>query len=227
MKVLKISPHIYKIEAWFFLKMSAWIVKISDGVYIIDTGMPFMGKRILKEAEKFGKLKGILLTHGHSDHVGGLKKILESKMLPVYAHQLDIKHMEGKEPFPGRKKPEFLVQPGLVQPLEWKDNGKLKEIDDLVPIHTPGHSPGHVVYYHKKDRVLIGGDLFTSKKGQLQRPIAMFTANMEEAVESGRIVEKLKPESVSICHGNDIKEPHKQIDKYLNDYLRLNKTRIS
>lgn len=77
MKVLKISPNIYKVEAWFFLKMSAWIVTVEDGVYIVDTGMPFMGKRILKEAKKLGKLKAILLTHGHSDQVGGLKKYLK------------------------------------------------------------------------------------------------------------------------------------------------------
>lgn len=218
MKVLKVSPHIYKLEDWFLLKISAWIVKVDDGVYIVDTGMAFMGKRILKEAEKLGKLKGVLLTHGHSDHVGGLKKIVELRKVPVYAHKNDIKHMEGKEPFPGRKKAEFLVQPGLVQPLEELNDGTLKKIEDLTPIHTPGHSPGHVVYYHEKDRVLIGGDLFMSKKGQLKRPIAMFTANMEEAVESAGIVKELKPKVVSICHGCDVEEPHKQIDKYLAQF---------
>ncbi|WP_027410718.1 MBL fold metallo-hydrolase [Anoxybacteroides tepidamans] len=211
MKVLKVSPHIYKLESWFLLKMSAWIVRDDDGVYIVDTGMEFMGKRILKEAEKLGKLKGILLTHGHSDHVGGLKKILDVKKVPVYVHKHEIKYMEGKEPFPGRKKAQSLVPPGLVQPPEESDGGALKNIGNLIPFHTPGH----VVYYHEKDRVLISGDLFTSKKGQLKPPIAMFTANMEEAIESARIVKQLNPHIVSICHGDDVEEPHKQIDKYL------------
>ena len=215
MKILKISPHIYKVEAWLFMKVSAWIVTVDDGVYIIDTGMSFMGKRILNEAEKLGTLKGILLTHGHSDHVGGLKKILEIKKVPVFAHEADIPYMEGKEPFPGRKKVEFLVKPGLVQPLKMT-NGNLDNMAALIPIHTPGHSPGHVVYYHKEDRVLIGGDLFTSKNGQLQKPMAMFTSDMEEAIKSGRrVIEEMKPDIVSICHGNDVKEPHKQIENYL------------
>lgn len=46
----------------------------------------------------------------------------------------------------------------------------------------------------------------------------MFTANMEEAVESAGIVKELKPKVVSICHGCDVEEPHKQIDKYLAQF---------
>ncbi|MFC0562518.1 MBL fold metallo-hydrolase [Halalkalibacter alkalisediminis] len=215
MKVIKVSPHVYKIEAWFLLKMSAWIVKTNDGVYIVDTGMPFMANRILKEAEKLGELKAVLLTHGHSDHVGGLKKILDKHKLPVYSHVLDIKHMEGKEPFPGRKKKENLVAPGIVTPLQQRDDGTLKAVGNLVPYHTPGHSPGHVSYYHTTDRVLIGGDLFTSKRGKLKQPIKMFTADMSQAVESANIVKDLKPAVVSICHGEDIQQPHTQINSYL------------
>ena len=217
MKVKKISSNIYKLEAWLIIKMSAWLVTVNDGVYIVDTGMPFMGKKILKEAQKLGEVKGVLLTHGHADHVGGLKKILEIIKVPVYAHEEDIKYMEGKEPFPGRKKAEFLVERDVVQPLEMTD-GKIIPIENLIPIHTPGHSPGHVVYYHQEDEVLIGGDLFTSKKGQLRKPMAMFTANMDEAVKSGRVIEELKPKIVSICHSQDVKEPYKQIQNYLATY---------
>ncbi|MCR6112593.1 MBL fold metallo-hydrolase [Bacillus sp. A301a_S52] len=215
MKVIKVSQHVYKIEAWFLLKMSAWLVKANNGVYIVDTGMPFMSNRIIKEAEKLGELKAILLTHGHSDHVGGLKKILNKHNLPVYSHVMDIKHMEGREPFPGRKKKEHLVEPGIVKPLKQNEDGTLEAIENLVPYHTPGHSPGHVSYYHTLDRVLIGGDLFTSKGDKLKPPIKMFTADMSQAIESGKIVKELRPEVVSICHGSDIKQPHNQINAYL------------
>ncbi|GIP18469.1 putative metallo-hydrolase YybB [Paenibacillus montaniterrae] len=215
MKVRKISAHITKLESWFMFKMSAWLVQVEDGVYIVDTGMSFMGKQILHEAEKLGKVKAVLLTHGHSDHVGGLQRIVAERNIPVYAHQLELKYMEGQEPFPGRKKSEKLVPPGSVQPLPADENGTLQPIDSLIPYHTPGHSPGHVAYYHKADSVLISGDLFTSSKGKLQQPMKMFTADMRQAVASAVIVSKLKPKLVSIAHSNDVQHAYKQIDHYL------------
>ncbi|KIL51938.1 MBL fold metallo-hydrolase [Jeotgalibacillus soli] len=215
MKIIRVSEHIFKIEAWFLVKMSAWIIKEDQHVYIIDTGVAFMGERIVKEAQKMGEIKEILLTHGHSDHVGGLKKILNNHSVPVFAHKQEIPYMEGEQPYPGRKKEEVLVAPGIAKPLMESDSGELEPIGDLVPIHTPGHTPGHVSYYHKKDQVLIAGDLFTSKKRILQKPMAMFTSDMKQAVQSAYCVKELKPKIISICHGNDVANPKKQIDAYL------------
>jgi len=215
MKVSRISEHITKLEAWCFFKISAWLVQADDGVFIVDTGMSFMGERLLREAEKLGNVKAILLTHGHSDHVGGVQNILRQRNIPVYAHTLDLDYMEGKAPFPRRKKPGKLVPPNVVCPLPVNEDGQLETFDDLVPYHTPGHSPGHVVYYHVKDKVLLSGDLFTSKNGQLQKPMKMFTAYMDQAIASSRIVSELKPALVSIAHSNDVKDAHLQIDQYV------------
>lgn len=218
MKIRKISEHITKLEVWCLFKVSVWLVQASDGVYIIDTGMAFMSKHILREAEKLGEIKAILLTHGHSDHVGGVKNIIRERNIPVYAHAFDLDYMEGKAPFPRRKKAEALVPPNVVQPLPINENGELEAFGDLIPYHTPGHSPGHVVYYHAKDNVLLSGDLFTSKKGQLQQPMKMFTAYMDQAIASSRIVRELKPALVSITHSDDVKDAYLQIDEYMKQY---------
>ena len=91
----------------------------------------------------------------------------------------------------------------------------LKAIAGLTPYLTPGHSPGHVVYYHEQDQVLLAGDLFTSKKGELHQPMSMFTADMAEAVRSSSIVEKLKPKRLEVCHGNSVLHPADQLEEYM------------
>jgi glyoxylase-like metal-dependent hydrolase (beta-lactamase superfamily II) len=52
------------------------------------------------------------------------------------------------------------VIPPLKPDAHVTDNQKLKLGSlDVVVIHTPGHSPGHVVYHFPKEKVLVGGDL--------------------------------------------------------------------
>lgn len=220
MKFKQISPHVYKGETWMGIKMSAWIVKEGDYTIIIDTGLPFMGSSLLSFAEEKGPLQMVLLTHGHSDHVGGLSSILRKRKVPVYAHANEMKYIEGKEPYPKRKKPERGMTPGIVKPLPEDENHNLHTMMNLVPYLTPGHSPGHTVFYHKEDDVLISGDMFTSKRGKLTPPIKAFTADTQEALESSRLLEELNPAKVSICHGEDIEQPREQLQAYLQKYKK-------
>lgn len=213
MNKIHISNHIYKLEFWAVIKISVWLVEQEGIVYIIDTGLSYMSNSIIKEAEKLGKISGIFLTHGHSDHVGSVEKILQTHDVPVYIHSDEIKYAEGKEPFPGRKKAEHLIKPGVLLPLPNENS-----IAGLTPYHTPGHSPGHVAYFHPEDNTLISGDLFTSKKGKLKKPMKMFTADMKLAIESGKIIKELEPKLVSICHGKDVENPSNQIDEYLKNH---------
>ena len=106
---------------------------------------------------------------------------------------------------------------GILSPLS-EEEGELACISGMQPYLTPGHSPGHVVYYHKTDNVLIAGDLFTSKKGELKRPYAMFTPNMDQAVDSGKIVKQLKPACLSPCHGKEVFKPDEQYEAYVENW---------
>lgn len=85
----------------------------------------------------------------------------------------------------------------------------------LTPYLTPGHSPGHVVYHHAEDGVLMAGDLFTSKRGRLHRPMPMFTADMTQAVESSEIVRTLTPKRLEVCHGDPVFQPAAHLDAYI------------
>jgi glyoxylase-like metal-dependent hydrolase (beta-lactamase superfamily II) len=217
MKIIQISKHIWKCSVWVLIPVSVWIVKSEEGLILVDAGIPWMAGGLLKQMQQMDTpLQKILLTHGHSDHVGSIKHILKKQAVPVYAHEVEIPFMEGKLPYPRRSKAETNVEPGLVQPLDTLSalSNDLQPVGGLTPYHTPGHSPGHVVYYHAEDGVLLAGDLFTAKNGKLKRPMAMFTGDMHQAMESAAIVEQLRPKLLSVCHGGDVALPHEQYEAY-------------
>jgi len=124
---------------------------------VIDPG--YEPERVLALAEKLGKrIDAILLTHGHFDHVGGVKALVaQFPGLPVYLHPNDTK-----------------LTPDLCQGLFWTDF--YEEGDELVMdgvtfrvYHTPGHTPGSVCLL--TERVLLTGDtLFAGSCGRTDFP---------------------------------------------------------
>lgn len=215
----QISEHIWSVSslAGLILPIHVWLVVDSGGVTLVDTGMSYMGDGIMKFVQglQAGPLNQILLTHGHSDHVGSVTKIARNTSVPVYAHRIELPYMNGEQLYPRRKKLEHNIPKGLAQPLAGRDDGDLDLVAGLKPYLAPGHSPGHVVYYHEPDSVLLAGDLFTSKNGRLRRPMPMFTADMAEALRSAAIVKRLNPARVEVCHGKSVIRPAEQVDEYV------------
>jgi glyoxylase-like metal-dependent hydrolase (beta-lactamase superfamily II) len=148
----------------------------TDGKWVlIDCGMPRSGKKILKVIEdRYGKgsrPRAIFLTHGHFDHVGGLVELLETFEVPVYAHLLEFPYLTGEKSYP---EPDPTVEGGMLakisslypsEPVNVKAFLQPLPADNSVPglpdwewIHTPGHSPGHVSFFRRRDKLLVAGD---------------------------------------------------------------------
>ncbi|MGG1555273.1 MBL fold metallo-hydrolase [Paenibacillus ferrarius] len=214
MKIQQISKHIWSVRAWMIIPCHVWLVVEAEGITLVDAGVPWMAGSIQKLIDRLGAgpLRRIVLTHGHPDHVGSIKKIVQASPVPIYAHRLEIPCAEGDLPYPGKSKPVPQVAKGLLRPLTELAEGEIASIGALRPFFTPGHSPGHVVYYHEKDDVLLTGDLFNSKRGKLLPPRA--TPNPDEARRSARIVEILKPHRLEVCHGDTVYRPAEQMDDF-------------
>lgn len=213
MKLERLSEHVWSLKTWLIVHIRVWVAD-SEGVTLVDAGMPLMARGILRAVESLhtGPLHRILLTHGHEDHVGSVPSIVDRLRVPVFTHPIELPYLNGEQPYPRRPRPKVTVHPGLVQPLPGDGTASL---GGLTPYLAPGHSPGHVIYHHEQDGVVLAGDLFTSRAGRLRKPMAMFTADMAEAIRSSRIIGRLEPLHLEICHGGPVKRPAEQLPQYL------------
>jgi glyoxylase-like metal-dependent hydrolase (beta-lactamase superfamily II) len=216
MKLERVSPHIWSLQIRLVIPIRIWLVAGVDGLTLVDAGLALMERGVRKAIAQLdaGELQRILLTHGHPDHTGAITSLRKTRPVPVFAHEAELPYLEGREPYPRRKKAAASVTPGLVEALPAGTAGQLEVIGGLVPYLAPGHSPGHTVYHHEQDDVLLAGDLFTSRNGRLRRPMALFTSDMQQAVASAALVGQLKPAQLEISHGSAVREPAEQLTAY-------------
>lgn len=204
MKLVQISSNVYKLSVEVVVGIpvliNTWYIIDDDNVYIIDTGMNEYANLQVKVAKLLGNPQAIFLTHGHIDHIDGAKVVSETLNIPIYAHEKELPYINGQNPYPNKKEVENTGVAHKVSPLNEQLVSKLPFAYYL----TPGHAPGHVIFYHKKDQSLICGDLFISNSSALHPPIYKFTYDMPRNIEEGSIIDIIKPKLISTSHGEDI-----------------------
>ncbi|TXK76601.1 MBL fold metallo-hydrolase [Paenibacillus sp. N3.4] len=209
MRLKQLTRHVWAGYVYWPLPVMVWIVEDRDGLTLIDGGFPSMWhpmRDVLRTTFHGRPLNRVLLTHGHNDHVGMLYALTEDIHIPITAHEFEIPFLTGERSYTtlreGSKTSD--IKPFAKNKLELLD--MKGNYGGIIPFHTPGHSLGHVAYYHPEDRILLAGDLFTSLFGKLRRPIEKFTANMKESLQSGVIVERLQPKLTACAHFGVVKE---------------------
>ena len=134
------------------------------------------------------KLKAVWLTHGHLDHAGGAQDLREQLGLPVIgpATQDDF-WLAGIE-----QQSQMYGLEGLrnVEPDEWLTEGRELTLGEetFQVFETPGHTPGHIIFYHPKQKLAWVGDvLFAGSIGRTDFPKG------DHATLISSITEKLWP----------------------------------
>jgi hydroxyacylglutathione hydrolase len=176
--------------------------------------------RILTAAAKLGvTIEKILLTHGHIDHAGGTAKLARELGVPIEGpHEEDRFWIDG---MPQQSKMFGFPDVEAFEPDRWLHDGESVAIGDetLDIIHTPGHTPGHVVFFHRGARLAFVGDvIFAGSVGRSDFPKG------DQATLIASIREKLFPLGDEITfvpgHGptSTFGEERKS-NPYVGDYL--------
>jgi hydroxyacylglutathione hydrolase len=140
---------------------------------VIDPGDEV--SRIYRRISDLGlKLKQILVTHAHIDHVGGAMKLKAKTGAPILLNQADhdlLKMLDVQASWLGMRPPEPV---SIDQPLADGDKLQVGSLDAEV-IHTPGHTEGSVCLFFAAEQKLIAGDtLFAGSIGRTDLPGGSF-----------------------------------------------------
>jgi glyoxylase-like metal-dependent hydrolase (beta-lactamase superfamily II) len=123
--------------------------------------------------------KGILLTHGHFDHILAATELSARTKAPIHAHEAEEKLLE--DPHLNASS-QIRRECALIPEVLLRDGQNLELAGFTIRvIHTPGHTAGGVCYYFSGHGTLISGDtLFLESIGRTDLP----TGNSEQLVDS-------------------------------------------
>lgn len=117
------------------------------------------------------KLVKIINTHAHLDHVGGVAALAKELGLPIEGPQLEddfwIQSLPNQAQMMGFPDVETFV------PDRWLEQGDSVTFGDveLAVRHCPGHTPGHVIFFHEPSKLALVGDvLFQGSIGRTDFP---------------------------------------------------------
>jgi len=201
--------------------VNVFFVEDEAGLVLIDTGIKPGAERIGAGIRALGRepkeLRGIVVTHLHGDHTGGLAAVKEHTGAEVWMHGADAALVRDGvrsrplEPGPGlartlivramERRPPPSGEPVAVE--HDVEDGETLPFAGLLAVHTPGHTAGHLALLLPRDGgVLFTGDAATNFGRLGVGPV------YEDVAEGRRSLEKLAAldfDIVVFAHGRPLR----------------------
>ncbi|MHA1111166.1 MAG: MBL fold metallo-hydrolase [Promethearchaeota archaeon] len=166
----KISDNLYAITAKGIFWVPVFVItRDNENLTLIDTGLNKHAKIVIRKIkEKWGslnKIKRIVFTHRHMDHVGGLAQMVDEIKKINPDHVVEIVTHKDEAPYFSKEVSRDDLQPNrLVEHEEWID----KDLK-LRGIHVPGHTFGHLCILLEEEKIMLLGDVLIWILGRLKQ----------------------------------------------------------
>ena len=159
------------------------------------------------------KLKAVIATHAHIDHIGALQQFKETYDVQIIAHEMDTASIE-EGVNTGAEVYGVTYRPCLVNRVIKGPESRLKFAKyELTVIHIPGHTPGSIAVYVDIEgkRVVFGQDIHGPY-------ISEWGADREKARSSLQKMIELKADI--LCEGHfGVYSPADKVEQYISTYL--------
>jgi len=168
-----------------------------DEVAIIDPAVadPVYIERVAREAGNRGRVKIVLLTHSHIDHIGGVAPLAEQLGVDVAAF--------GSEA-------QFVTR-ALADDEVIEIGGA-----SLRALHTPGHASDHLCYYLEPEGALFAGDVVAGFGTVVISPP---DGNLGDYMQTLKRLRQIAPERIYPGHGPVVEDGVGKLDEYIGHRL--------
>ena len=198
--MVRILDDIYMTESTGFV--NAYIVGKKQNYTLIDTGFDGTADALINELETAGlkleNIADIIITHGHPDHIGGLKKILAKVNPGLSAHRSDVESIQREL---GKADCAKTVIDTVLE-----DGGNINVLGGLEVINLPGHTPGSIALYQKDKKIMFTGDVIKDVEG---RGLCIgvpeeYNNDTEQTLKDGQRILEYEIETLLLSHGAPI-----------------------
>ncbi|HET8601697.1 MAG TPA: MBL fold metallo-hydrolase [Segeticoccus sp.] len=201
---MKLGPSLHRVGNDI---VAAYLVDTPDGVTVIDAGLAGQWGEFTAELEAMGRtlqdVRGVVLTHGDSDHIGFAERLRRDHGVPVFVHEADAARARGEV----KTKPSWgHVKPGATAQFLWyavrKQGWRVTPVAEVTIVRDgevldlpgsprvigmPGHSPGSIALHVPVVDAVFVGDALTTRHVLTGRPgpqPAPFTDDPAQALAS-------------------------------------------
>ncbi len=201
---MEIAPRVHSVR---LLGSSAFLI-VEDELTLIDAGLAGSGgllrRYLARIARRPEEIVRIVCTHAHPDHIGGVREIAFGHETEVLMHPADAARLRVTlreviaRPTPSKIVALLTRGPEDARPLA--DGEVLAALGGLEVVHTPGHTPGSVCLYARRDQLLFVGDVLQVVRGRLSFASQFFSEDLSLARRSIAKLAALDVETIALSH---------------------------